>query len=332
MKYLDKVFGEFSIDEPVLIELIESATLQRLKNISNAGYFEAFFPGSYHTRFEHSVGDMFLLMRFGAPLPEQIAGLIHDVSHSAFSHCIDYIGGIEGQKDQTHQDNMFEDFVRQSDIPAILQKHGIDLNSILDDSHFPLKETDLPDLCTDRMDYSLRGGIMHGEITQNEVTYFLENITATNGQWIFKNFESALWYAKLFLKVSSTYFSSIESAVMLSSVGAYLKHGLTKKYITMEDIYIDDVHVLAKMKPFHETDSELSHLFERMSNQVPYKNNPEKFSSHVFCKSRVVDPLFFDGSEIKRVSEVDEAWKQTLIRESKPKEYFIQFEDENFYA
>lgn len=327
MIYTDKVFGEFSIDEPVLIELIESSTLQRLKNISNAGYYEAFFPGSYHTRFEHSVGDMYLLMHFGAPVEEQIAGLIHDVSHSAFSHCIDYIGESEGQKNQSHQDNMFEDFVRTSKIPAILQKHGFDLNYILDDSHFPLKETDLPDLCTDRMDYSLRGGIMHGEITQNEVKYFLENITATNGRWIFKNFESASWYAKLFLKVSSTYFSSIESAVMLSCVGAYLKHGLTQKYITMDDIYVDDVHVLAKMKPFHKTDTELNYLFERMSNKVPYKNNPEKFSSHVFCKSRVVDPLFFDRSEVKRVSEVDEEWKQTLIQESHPKEYFIQFLD-----
>lgn len=327
MMYSDKVFGEFSIEEPVLVELIESTTLQRLKNISQAGYYEPFFPGSYHTRFEHSVGDMFLLKYFGAPIEEQIAGLIHDVSHSAFSHCIDYIGGIEGQKDQTHQDNMFEDFVRNSEIPTILQKYGFDLNYILDDSHFSLKETNIPDLCTDRMDYSLRAGIMHGEINRHDVDYFLENITATNGQWIFKNIESAAWYAKLFLKVSSTYFSGIESAVMLSSVGAYLKHGLTKKYITMDDIYVDDVHVLAKMKPFHETDSELNHLFERMSNKVPYKNNPEKFSSHVFCKSRVVDPLFFDGSEVKRVSEVDEDWKQTLIRESQPKEYFIQFED-----
>ena len=269
---------------------------------------------------------MYLLMKFGASIEEQIAGLIHDVSHSAFSHCIDYIGGIEGQKDQTHQDDVFENFVRASKIPEIVKKHNLNIEYILNDSHFPLKETELPDLCTDRMDYSLRAGVMHKAITCKDVQYFLENITATNGKWIFKNFESAKWYAELFLKVSSTYFSSIESAVMLSSVGAYLKYGLEKKYITSEDIYTTDTLVLTKMQPFHEADTHLLHLFLQMSNHIPFKNNPAHYSSHVFCKSRVVDPLFFDAHEIKRVSDADHIWKSQLKEESKPKEYFIEFE------
>lgn len=325
MQYIDRIYGEFSIEDPVILELLKSPTLTRLKNISQAGYFEVFFPGSYHTRFEHSVGDYFLLKKYNAPLEEQIAGLIHDVSHSAFSHCIDYIGTKENQKNQGHQDSIFETFVKNSEIPKILEKHSIDIEYILDDSHFPLKETQIPDLCTDRMDYSLRAGVMHNEIGKKEMQYFLENITATDDKWIFKNYESALWFAKFFSKISDVYFSGIESAVMLSTVGAYVKHGLEKNYITMDDIYTTDTAVLNKMKPFHETDSELQLLFERMNNTVAFENNPNDFTSHVFCKSRAVDPLFLSGTEIKRVSEANEEWKEKMEASKKPKEYFLKF-------
>ncbi|PKM92194.1 MAG: phosphohydrolase, partial [Euryarchaeota archaeon HGW-Euryarchaeota-1] len=38
MKYTDRVWGDFEIDEPVVLELINSKTFQRLKEIDQAGY------------------------------------------------------------------------------------------------------------------------------------------------------------------------------------------------------------------------------------------------------------------------------------------------------
>ena len=93
MELSDIVFGRTTITEPVLQELLLSPELNRLKHISSAGYYPA-VPEFHHeqvNRFVHSVGVFMLLRRFGAPLEEQIAGLLHDVSHSAFSHTVDYI-------------------------------------------------------------------------------------------------------------------------------------------------------------------------------------------------------------------------------------------------
>lgn len=64
MHYTDKIYGEFEITEPVLLELINSPTLQRLKGIDPAGYFDPFYPGKKRTRFEHSVGVCLLLRMF----------------------------------------------------------------------------------------------------------------------------------------------------------------------------------------------------------------------------------------------------------------------------
>ena len=90
----DILYGQAEIDQPVLIELLKAPELQRLQQVGMGGYYPGSPYASGHrdyTRHRHSVGVMLLLRRFNAPLEEQIAGLIHDVSHSAFSHTIDYI-------------------------------------------------------------------------------------------------------------------------------------------------------------------------------------------------------------------------------------------------
>ena len=63
-----------------------------------------------------------------------------------------------------------------------------------------------------------------------------------------------------------------------------------------------------------------------MNNEVKIINDPNNYDASVFCKSRVVDPLFRQSQEIKRVSEVDPSWNNIVKRELKPKQYFLKFE------
>ena len=87
----DAVYGDRELKEEVLKELIDSRPFQRLKNIHQAGP-QPFFMYKYPmTRYEHSIGVMLLLRDHGASLEEQIAGLLHDVPHTAFSHMVDFV-------------------------------------------------------------------------------------------------------------------------------------------------------------------------------------------------------------------------------------------------
>ncbi len=324
MKYTDRVYGNFEIDEPVILELINSKTIQRLKDIDQAGYFEPHFPGTAHSRFEHSIGVYLFLKTYNTPIEEQIAGLIHDVSHSAFSHCIDYVLDVGSEKEHNHQDNVFDEFVRKSEIPEILEKYDLDLEYILDDKNFPLKEKDLPDLCADRIDYSLRTATVFREIKNRK--YFIDNLLVENGQWIFKNFESAEKYAKLFLKLNTDYYASLPSAIMFRTVGDYLRYALSKNYISETDLYTTDKIVLKKIEPYIKNDSKLSLLFDRMNNKISCKNDLNDYNEKVFCKSRVVSPLCRYEGKIKRVSDIEQSWNDIIERESKPKEYFLKFD------
>ena len=332
MLYKDRVYGEFKITEPIILELINSHSLQRLKNIDQAGYRPLWVKpdvnvGKHdHSRFAHSLGVYLLLRKHNATVEEQVAGLIHDVSHSAFSHCIDYVLDGGSEKEHNHQDNLFNDFVRSTKIPKIIKRYGFDLEYILNDKNFPLKEKELPDLCADRIDYSLRTALLFNESSSEDVKYFLDNLVTEKNNWTFKEFEPAKKYAELFLKLNEKYYSGLSSAIMFRTVGDCLKYALQKTYISKDDLYTTDKNVLSKIKKHLKNDEKLKLFYERMNKKIKASNNPANYNTQVFCKSRVVNPLCKHNDEIKRVSDIDTNWIKILEKELKPKQYFLKFE------
>lgn len=331
MRYKDKVYGNFNITEPVILELLNSPALKRLKDINQGGYGPMLLKPCAranemgHNRLAHSIGVYLLLNKYGAPLAEQIAGLIHDVSHSAFSHCIDYVLETGNGKEQNHQDNSHDNFVKKTGIPKILKKYKIDLAHILNDKNFPLKEKLLPDLCADRIDYLLREAIIFKEISGIEARVMLNNLSADNGRWIFQNFKTAKKFARLFFKLNLKYFCGFPTAIMFRTVGDSLKYALQKKYITEADLYTTDKIVLTKIKKYLNKDKYLNLLWQRMNGKITVKQNRQNYDARVFCKSRIVDPLFIDKGKIKRLSEALPGWGKIVKQELKPKEYFLKF-------
>ena len=325
MDYHDRVYGAVSIREPVLLELITSPSLQRLKGIDQAGYAEPWWPGTKHSRFEHSLGVMLLLQRYGAPLPEQIAGLLHDASHTAFSHCIDYAldGGSPTRQD--HQDNALPEYLRRSEVPAILQRYGFSLANLLDDRNFPLKEQPLPELCADRLDYAMRDGLVYRLATAADVALLLQELTVINGRWAFASYPAAKRFAELFSRLNRDCYAGVKTAAMFSSVGGYLRHAISYGYLTPDDLYGTDEQVLSKIAVRHTQDSTLRELFARMDGKVPFRTDGTEHALRVVCKSRVVDPACWHNGKLLRVSEIDSHWATVVREESKPKEYFIKF-------
>ncbi len=331
MEYTDRVYGKVNIKEPVILELLNSAPLQRLKDVDQAGYRPLWSKpevevGKYdHSRYAHSVGVYLLLRKYNASLEEQISGLIHDVSHSAFSHCIDYVLDSGSEKEHNHQDNLFKDYVRNTEIPAILKKYGFDPEYILEEKNFPLKEKELPDLCADRIDYSLKTAVIFEELKEKEVNYFLDNLTVIDNNWVFEDLESAQRYAELFLKLNRDYYSGVASAIMFRAVGDCLRYALQKEYINESDLYTTDELVIKKLKKSLDKDENLQLFFDRMNKKVNIENDPDNYDVKVFCKSRVVDPLFRQGGKIKRVSQVNARLRDLITQELNPKQYFLKF-------
>ncbi len=272
------------------------------------------------------MGVFLLLSRFGASLEEQVAGLIHDVSHSAFSHVIDYVVSGASEEAQDHQDNIFLDFVRKTEIPLVLKKYSINLDYVLDDKNFPLKERELPDLCADRIEYSLRGSYLFLGINKKEIRNFLDSLVVENNNWVFKNLEAAKQFASLFLKMNRKYYSGKAAGAMLRTSGNYLKYALASRYIDLSDLYNKtDKEVIRKINKFLDKDSQLSLLWERMNGKKVQIGDNKSFNEIVFCKSRIVDPLFYSGDRVLRLSEMNHQWKEVVRKEMKPKKHYLKF-------
>jgi hypothetical protein len=336
MEYRDRVYGKFEIEEPVIMDLMESPELQRLKGIDQAGYGPFWMEeygipkGEYeHSRFSHSVGVMLLLKRYGAQLEEQVAGLIHDVSHTAFSHCTEYAlqGGNGGEQDS--QDRSHDGFVRNSSLPSIIKKYGLDPDCILDDRNFSLKEKELPDLCADRIDYVLRDALVFGKLDEDGARVFLGNLRAEDGIWFFENLESAARFAELFYQMNNECYAGLTSARMFCAVGDFVRCALEKGYITREDLEGDDESVVKKALSVCGGDKELETLFMRMENKIVGYDDSEKQGRHIVCKSRAVDPFFRDGGKLRRLSDAKPEWKEVTEAERKPKEYHVKFEGQD---
>lgn len=96
----DAIYGFVHVP-PLCKAFIDTPQFERLRRIRQLGLAYFVFPSANHTRFEHCLGVMHLsgkvadkLKTYVSPREKeliQLAGLLHDVGHVAFSHLMDYI-------------------------------------------------------------------------------------------------------------------------------------------------------------------------------------------------------------------------------------------------
>ena len=331
MKISDKLYGDFEITESVLIDLLNSEALNRLDGISMASFYPAYpeMEKADLNRYHHSIGVFLLLRKYGATVEEQIAGLIHDVSHTAFSHTVDYIReNLEEQKTQDGQDSIHNKFVKNSDISDIFNKYGINIDYILDDSHFTLKENNVPNICADRIDYSLRQGyIVYHTITEEQKNKVLESLTNNNGTFIFKDFKTAEFFADFFWKMDDNEWAGIKSAIMFALSGKLFQRAIEQKYVKFEDFYNKkDKDIINILKTHISEDKELKKYFDYLNLPIEnFKSEKENCIRQVFCKVRKIDPQFIsENGTLLRVSDISKTYKEKLKNKQKFNEYFIK--------
>lgn len=287
----DRVYGNFQINEPVILELLKSKLVLRLKGISQFGV-----PDKYHyikgfSRYEHSVGVMILLRILGASLEEQVAGLLHDVSHTAFSHIVDWVIG-QG-KTENFQDDRHLEILITTEISGILKKYGYKSERLADLHSYTLLDRDIPDLCADRIDYCLR------ELTRGEGQSFKEKFIVKDGKIIMKDSRSAIDFAETFLSHQIKHWAGFEESCRYEIFSEVLKRAVELKIITLADFYGDEEPILKKIE---ESDDPvikkgLEVLRKKLMSGLPFGKN------RVHKKFRYVDPEFEENGNLVRVTK-----------------------------
>ncbi|RWQ77752.1 HD domain-containing protein [Bacillus cereus] len=301
----DVLYGEFEVDQ-VVEELISSKSMQRLKGIHQGGASYLMNEKWNVTRFDHSVGVMLLIKKLGGSVEEQIAGLLHDVSHTAFSHVIDYVFDNE---DESYHEEIFSSVVKNSEIPAILAKHGYNYEDILlDDSKWTLLERSAPELCADRVDYTLRDMYTYGYSSLEEVHRFLEDIIAVEGKMVVQSVEMAEWFTETYYKEVIDFFMKPMNIYGNDMLTKTLKLSLHKKVIHADDFLLEDEELISKLQQCN--DPEVEALLSKVHPNVKVKEDRNDYDLHQKNKVRLIDPPLLREDEVIPASVVSENIRQ----------------------
>ncbi|MGG0459191.1 HD domain-containing protein [Bacillus mycoides] len=301
----DVIYGEFKVDK-VLEELILSKPVQRLKGVHQAGASYLMNEKWNVTRFDHSVGAMLLIKKLGGSVEEQIAGLLHDVSHTAFSHVIDYVFDNENE---SYHEEIFSAVVKNSEIPAILSKHGYNYEDILlDDSKWTLLERSAPELCADRVDYTLRDMYTYGYISLEEVHSFLGDVIEVDGKMVLQSIEIAEWFTETYYKEVIDFFMKPINIYGNDMLAKTLKLALHKKVIHADDFLLEDHELISKLQLCK--DQEVDALLRKVHPSIEVKEDRNEYDLHQKNKVRLIDPPLLREGKIVQSSVVSEKIRQ----------------------
>lgn len=175
----DEVYGNIELTNTES-RIIDTLDFQRLRRIKQMSFTYLVYPGATHTRFEHSLGAMYLAGRISEKLhldkevisKIRIYGLLHDIGHIAFSHDSEvvvskYIGDHE---------EIGRGKISKGEIADIISEN-YKISEILDIEKSPLSQIVTSDLGADRMDYLLRDskntGVAYGIIDYDRIIHKL---------------------------------------------------------------------------------------------------------------------------------------------------------------
>lgn len=180
----DPIHKDIELNE-LELKILDTPEMQRLRKIKQNGFSYLVYPSLNNTRFEHSIGVMFLAGKIADKLnlnkdekqDLRIASLLHDVGHLPFSHISSEVIKKEN-KNFSHEENSCN--IIRKNFREILNFYGINIEKICDlikgkENFGKIINSDID---ADRMDYLLRdsyyAGVAYGMIDINRLIHSLK--------------------------------------------------------------------------------------------------------------------------------------------------------------
>ncbi len=297
MRWQDRVYGRVSIEDAEILELIGCATFERLKGVRQAGPSALAFPFKDVTRYEHSLGVFILLRRLKAPRREQVAGLLHDVSHTAFSHAVDF---VFTSTEQDHHEHLKPLMLDRPDITRALAGMGFSPRDFYDDSVYPLLEQPIPLLCADRLDYFLRDGLACDVVKPQFIERIMGCLAVVDHQIVLTDVAVAREATALFAKMNRDWWASPIEAYIYNEFADALREGLRLGAIERDDLLTQDVLVLDKLEAAG------SRKIARKLELIRHldEESIRRYVPRIVPKERWLDPPVLIKGEVQPISTV----------------------------
>lgn len=159
---------------------------------------------------------------------------MHDISHTAFSHVIDY--AFKDDSAESYHESVKMQYVASTDLPGIFKKHNLPFERIMHEHNFSVLEQDSPRLCADRVDYGLRDCTAEGFISLQEASMILNDLTVFNGIMSFKNPEVALLFSHAYMRVDNECYTLLQYVGLYQLTADLMEECLAEGIISKDDL------------------------------------------------------------------------------------------------
>jgi hypothetical protein len=308
-------YGALEVNEPVLLELIHSPAFQRLKLIHQYGVAYYTTHREEYSRYDHSLGVFAVLRIKGAPLDEQIAGLLHDISHTVFSHTGDWVFGKEYQEGD-YQSTIYKLYLANAGVEKILIAHGYTADQISpSNSKYTMLEQPLPTLCADRIDYNIQGAFYQHFLTRDEALEIVRDLQFTDGRWTLSRQDLATMLAKFSLFMTETCWGSAANYVTSRWLANAILRGLKIGLISWEDLHFStDQAVWDTLSA--SNDPVIQHQMHMLANPSAYFRlvPPSEADIQAKFRCRGIDPWIRHENSVVKLTSLDPEFAAALRR------------------
>lgn len=306
MQLYDQIYGQAVIEEPVLLALLNSPPVQRLHGVLQHGISGLIGLTAPITRFEHSVGAMLLVRALDAGLQEQIAALLHDVSHTAFSHVIDYV--FDDHQNQSYHEEVKEAYLRNTELPQLLADHGYDWRDFLHEEPYTLLEQPAPRLCADRLDYFLRDSIALELASQADVNNVLQHLVVHEERIVMDDVDAARWLAYTFIAADKASWANFREVALYELTARAIRRALDTGFINTDQLWLVD-HELWRLLHSAE-DAQIQQYLALVTTETQFAWDEAQPTFWVSTKLRSIDPdIRLDDGRVAPLSAIDGAFE-----------------------
>ena len=329
-----------------LKKYIELPIMQRLSGIGllcGTDWTSLYKNRFFYSRLDHSVGVALIIWNFTKDKTQTIAGLLHDVSTTVFSHVSDFRKGDALTQTSTEEPTT-PMILSDSALCKLLESDGIEPKDVVDYHIYPIADNEIPSLSADRLEYMYPSGLaLDGSWTFEEIAKTYNDLIILKNEENkeelgFKTIEMAELYCKKFCMIGHI-LQLNENKLSLQLLSQIMSKAVELNILQEEDFMtLSESKIIEKIESFisKKTLSLEEQKFATMYNTFRKMTKVEHTSQKLpedkyFCvslkvKQRYINPLVKVGTnsqQAKRLSEVSD-FANKLIKD------FLEYEDTKF--
>ena len=329
-----------------LKKYIELPIMQRLSGIGllcGTDWTSLYKNRFFYSRLDHSVGVALIIWNFTKDKTQTIAGLLHDVSTTVFSHVSDFRKGDALTQTSTEEPTT-KMILSDSALCKLLESDGIEPKDVVDYHIYPIADNEIPSLSADRLEYMYPSGLaLDGSWTFEEIAKTYNDLTILKNEENkdelgFKTIEMAELYCKKFCMIGHI-LQLNENKLSLQLLSQIMSKAVELDVLQEEDFMtlseskiIEKIEYFISKKTLSLEEQKFATMYNTFRKMTKVEHTSQKLpEDKYFCvslkvKQRYINPLVKVGAnsqQAKRLSEVSD-FANKLIKD------FLEYEDTKF--